>query len=253
MRRVLLVALPVLGLAAVAAFLVLRDPTPEAVDLTAPAADAVGPAGIADDGTDEGGGGDAGDGGSAAADVVADPSGTWTVRTDLVAFDGAAGAGSWVGYRIDEELATVGAFTAVGRTPDVGGTVVVAGTEVLEATITADLSTLTSDSGMRDGQVRRRIGDRPTSFELSGPLAFEVPTEPGAAVVVDAPGRLRIGEVERDVVVVLAASLDGDVLVVRGAVDVTLADFDVVVPRAAIVLSVADVATVELQLLLTRD
>lgn len=241
MRRVLLVVLPVLGLAAVVAFLLLREPTPEALDLTAPAP------GAADDPAE-----DPAEGAADAEAVLDDPSGTWTVRTDLVAFDGATGAGSWAGYRIDEELATVGAFTAVGRTPDVAGTVVVADGAVTEAAITADLSTLTSDSGMRDGQVRRRIGDRPTSFTLAGPLAFDVPTEPGAAVVVEAPGRLRIGAVERDVVVVLAASLDGEVLVVRGALDVTLADFDVAVPRAAIVLSVADVATVELQLLLTR-
>ena len=235
--------------------LLLRDPAPEAVDLTAPAASGV----AAEDVT----GGDADvpaepDEGPAAATeaaaaVIDDPSGTWTVRTDLVAFDGESGAGSWVGYRIDEELATVGAFTAVGRTPDVLGTVVLDGTAVVSARVEADLATLRSDSGSRDGQVRRRIGDRAAVFELDGPLPFEPGAAPEASTLVEAPGRLRIGDVEREVTVMLSAALDGDVLVVRGVTDVVLAEFDVEVPRAAIVLSVSEVAAVELQLLLTRD
>ncbi len=240
MRRILPIAATA-ALAVVAALLLLRDPAPEAVDVTAPAE---APAG-AEAGTPAG---EDAPVGAAESDVT----GVWTVRTDLVAFDGEAGEGSWVGYRIDEELATVGAFTAVGRTPDVTGSVRIEGDEVVEAVVEADLATLRSDSGNRDGQVRRVIGDRAAVFTLAGPLAFDgVPAE-GATVVVDAPGRLRIGTVERDVVVTLAASLDGDVLVLRGTTDVVLAEFDVAVPRAAIVLSVADVATVELQLLLIR-
>jgi hypothetical protein len=254
-RRSLRILLPLALVGAVAAVLLLRDAAPEAVDLTAPATSAAdataGDAAAAPaDGADADAPADATEAGDA---VVADPSGVWTVRTDLVPFDGDAGTGSWVGYRIDEELASVGAFTAVGRTPDVTGTVTVAGSEVLEARIGADLATLRSDSGSRDGQVRRVLGDRPAVFELDGPLAFDGVPAPGASVLVEAPGRLRIGEVEGPVVMMLAASLDGDVLVLRGTTDVVLADFDVAVPRAAIVLSVSDVATVELQLLLTRD
>jgi hypothetical protein len=36
--------------------------------------------------------------------IVTDATGTWTVDTEVVAFDTATGAGTWVGYRIDEEL-----------------------------------------------------------------------------------------------------------------------------------------------------
>ena len=247
MRRALRILLPLALVGAVAAVLLLRDAAPEAVDLTALAGAEAGAAAAA-----PAAGSDAAEP-EAAAEVVADPSGVWTVRTDLVPFDGDAGSGSWVGYRIDEELASVGAFTAVGRTPDVTGTVTVAGSEVLEARIGADLATLRSDSGSRDGQVRRVLADRPAVFELDGPLAFDGVPAPGASVLVEAPGRLRIGEVEGPVVMQLAASLDGEVLVLRGTTDVVLAEFDVAVPRAVVVLSVSDVATVELQLLLTRD
>jgi hypothetical protein len=254
-RRSLRVLLPLVLVGGVAAVLLLRDAAPEAVDLTAPVAggEAVAAAPDADGDAD----GDADAARSTAADdaaaVAGDPSGVWTVRADLVAFDGDEGTGTWVGYRIDEELASVGAFTAVGRTPDVTGTVTVADAEVVAARVEADLATLRSDSGSRDGQVRRVLGDRPAVFELDGPLAFDGVPAPGASLLVEAPGRLRIGEVERPIVMMLAASLDGDVLVLRGTTDVVLADFDVTVPSAAIVLSVADVATVELQLLLTRD
>ena len=252
-RRSLRILLPLLLLGAVAAVLLLRDAAPEAVDLTAPAAAGAEASAADSDGDDVADGDGAADAAAdiAAAAAITDPTGVWTVRTDLVPFDGAEGAGSWVGYRIDEELASVGAFTAVGRTPDVSGAVTVSGTEVVEARIEADLATLRSDSGSRDGQVRRVLGDRPAVFELDGPLGFDGIPAPGEPVLVEAPGRLRIGDVERPVTMMLAASLDGDVLVLRGTTDVVLADFDVTVPSAAIVLSVADVATVELQLLLT--
>ena len=39
-------------------------------------------------------------------------------------------SGSFVGYRVEEELANVGAATAVGRTPDVTGGMTVAGTSI---------------------------------------------------------------------------------------------------------------------------
>lgn len=257
MRRRLLIIAPVLVVAAVVATVLLRGSAPEAIDLTAPAVlpstadtQASGGSDDATDGSD--GTEDAGPDAPAAAELT-DASGRWVVRTDLVAFDGEAGDGTWVGYRIDEELATVGAFTAVGRTPDVTGEVVVAGQEVVEARIEAELATLRSDSGARDGQVRRLLGDREAVFELDGPLAFDgVPAE-GTALRVDAPGRLRIGAVERPVVMALSATVDGDVLVLRGATEIDLVEFDVEPPRAAIVLSVAETGTVELQLLLTRD
>ena len=43
--------------------------------------------------------------------------GTWTVDPSIGSFSDFSG--SFVGYRVDEELANVGAATAVGRTPDV--------------------------------------------------------------------------------------------------------------------------------------
>ena len=75
--------------------------------------------------------------------------GTWTVDPTVGSFDDFSG--SFVGYRVQEELASVGATEAVGRTPDVTGTLTVDGTTITAAEFTADLTTLQSDEGNRDG------------------------------------------------------------------------------------------------------
>jgi hypothetical protein len=75
----------------------------------------------------------------------------------------------------------------------------------------------------------------------------------GEQVVASARGVLRIGEVDRDVVVELSAGVSGSRLVVTGSTIITLADFGISVPSAPVVLSVSDEATIELQLFLTRD
>lgn len=236
MRRLPLVLLAAAAAAAAVLWLLLGRTAPDAVDVTAPVAALPGA-------SDPGG----------PTTTVGDPSGEWRVRTDLVPFDTAEGQGSWVGYRVDEVLTTVGDFTAVGRTPEVSGVVRIEGDQVTVASITADLGALRSDSGLRDGQVRRILADRPAVFELAGVLTVPGIPAPGATEPVTAPGRLRIGEIEQEVVFQLAVSLDGDVLVIRGTTEVLLADFRVAVPGVPIVVSVADVATVELQLLLTRE
>jgi len=183
---------------------------------------------------------------------VTDATGTWSVDTDVVPFDALTGAGTWVGYRIDEELSGVGAFTAVGRSPRVEGEVIIDGSRVLAVEIRADLAGLVSDNANRDARVRPLFTDRPVSFVLSEPVDFGSIPEEGQRVAVAALGVLRIGEIEQEVSVELAADVVGRRLVVTGSTIVTLADFDVRVPSAPVVLSVSDEATIELQLFLTR-
>ncbi|MET1232917.1 MAG: YceI family protein, partial [Candidatus Limnocylindrales bacterium] len=80
--------------------------------------------------------------------------GTWTVDPSIGSFSDFTS--SFVGYRVQEELAGIGAQTAVGRTPDVSGSMTVVGTAVTAATIEADLTTLKSDDRNRDGQLGRQ-------------------------------------------------------------------------------------------------
>src|SRR5687767_11274129 len=54
--------------------------------------------------------------------------GTWTVDDSIGDFS--QFTSSFVGFRVQEELAGIGAKSAVGRTPDVTGTLVLDGTTV---------------------------------------------------------------------------------------------------------------------------
>jgi hypothetical protein len=246
MTRSRLVLISVLGLAVVGAgafYFVGRD-VPEAVDLertiaATPATDPAGDAAAAPTPVE--------------AEQIIDASGTWTVITDAAPFDTATGSGTWVGYRIDEELSGRGAFTAVGRTPVVTGNVTVDGVTVTQATIEAVLAELKSDNGSRDSRVRSLFSGRDARFTLTEPLVFGAIPEDGMSVAVTARGLLRVGDVERPVDMEIAATVLQGRLVIAGSTVITLADFDVTVPSAPIVLGVSDVATVELQLYLTRD
>ena len=61
------------------------------------------------------------------ADAVATSAiaGTWTVDTSVGEFSYEDSTGTFVGFRVDEELAGLGSTTAVGRTPAVSGTVTI--------------------------------------------------------------------------------------------------------------------------------
>jgi hypothetical protein len=106
--------------------------------------------------------------GSSTGSASGDLSGTWQVDASVGSF--ADFSGSFVGYRVQEELASVGAATAVGRTPDVSGTLVIDETTITRVSIEADLSTLQSDndtcatvSSSARRSRRRRTPRRPSS------------------------------------------------------------------------------------------
>jgi hypothetical protein len=254
-RRRLIIAVTALALlvAGGAGYILLTRESPDAVDIDRAVADATRAQDTTQEPTD-GAGGPGVETTEADDDAqLTDPAGVWRVDTTFVAFDSATGSGTWVGYRIDEELSTIGAFTAVGRSPLVDGSVTIEDGAVVAAEITADLTGLRSDSGNRDSRVSPLFAGRPAVFTLTDPVAFgQVPAD-GERVVTSARGTLRIGEVERDVVIELSADVVGSRLIVTGSTIVVLADFDVRVPSAPIVISVADESTVELQLFLARS
>jgi hypothetical protein len=245
--RLLLLAVLGLALAGAGAFYFVGRDVPEAVDLerAIAAVPATDPA-IATEGAPA-------TGAAPQDELLTDVSGTWRVDADVVVFDTATGAGTWVGYRIDEELSGVGAFTAVGRTPTVTGRIVIDGTTVTEATIDAVLADLKSDNGSRDSRVRSLFSGRDARFTLTEPLAFGAIPEAGTSIAVTARGLLRVGDIEQPVEMEIAATVVQGRLVLAGSTLIVLADFDVTVPSAPIVLGVSDEATVELQLYLTRD
>ena len=195
--------------------------------------------------------------GSPADDAEAGPLATdWVVDSDLVAFDFDNGAGTFLGFRIDEELTTVGATTAVGRTPEVEGAVSLDGSVLTQATVTGDLTALTTDIRQRDGRTQRAMNTatHPTStFELTEPVDLGAVPVPDDRLGVDATGELTLNGVTRPVTAAIDAVLlgTGDRLLVTGSFEVLLSDHDLVAPSASIVVSVADTATIEFQLYLT--
>ena len=107
---------------------------------------------------------------AAASEAAADApgaEGTWTL---------VEGRESFVGYRVEEELATIGYKEAVGRSPTIEATITIAGGQLTAVTVTADLRDLKSDDSRRDGALRRQALQSdafPTAtFELTEPVAL---------------------------------------------------------------------------------
>jgi polyisoprenoid-binding protein YceI len=184
--------------------------------------------------------------------------GAWSVDTSIGSFDPDAEdyTSAWVGYRVQEELAGIGAKTAFGRTPDVSGTLTIDGTTATEVDIEADLTTLQSDDGRRDGQLANQsieTSQFPTAtFTLTEPIDFGDVAD-GETVSVEAKGELTLHGVTREVTVPLDAKLEGDTIIVTGSIDILFADYDIEKPSSAAVLSVEDQGVMELQLFFTKQ
>ncbi|MEM7338484.1 MAG: YceI family protein [Actinomycetota bacterium] len=256
-RRTLTAALVIVAalvaLAGVGVWWFLRDDSPDEVSLDA-AVESV------DDDGGEGGtaNGETADG-DAAADVdaalVGDLSGVWTVDIDTGSFDYQTASGSFVGFRIEEELRTIGATTAVGRTNAIIGSMTIDGTTVTETTIEIDLTAITTETSMRDDNVQDALetDQFPTAtFVLTEPIELGDSAASGESVATTATGDLTIHGVTQSVTFAMEAQLVDSTVVAVGSSDVTFADFGVEVPSGGPVLSVDDFGVLEMQLLLTR-
>jgi polyisoprenoid-binding protein YceI len=258
-RRRLFALVAAIGVALVAFgawWVILRDTAPAAVDSAAAATardEALGAATNTDP-ADEGV-----DGSPSAVEAEAD--GTWTVDTTIGTFDDACLTEvcdtSFVGFRIDEELASIGAKTVVGRSPGVTGSMVIEGTRIVATELVADMTQLITDSGARTNAIRTQAIETAAfpeaRFTLTEPIELvDLPAE-GEEIDVDATGELTIHGVTRTETIPLTAERVGDVIVVFGELGpILLADYDIDEPTAAVVLSVEDNAIMELQIFFRR-
>ena len=99
--------------------------------------------------------------------------GNWAVDTSLGEFKFENSTGTFVGFRVHEQLSGIGSTTAVGRTPMVTGTITIDGTKLSAADITADITALTTNNSRRDGPAPRALGTDqfPTAtFVLTSPV-----------------------------------------------------------------------------------
>jgi len=170
-------------------------------------------------------------------------SGTWTL---------ASGPESFVGYRVAEELSTVGVTTAVGRTSDIAATLGFDGAAITSVEVDANLAALESDDDRRDRTLGRQALETNTfpraTFSLTAPIVFDQRPEDGVPIAASAVGDLTLHGVTRSVTLALEGQLVDDRVVVIGSAEVVFADYDIDPPSAIIVVSVADVGTFEFQL-----
>ena len=180
--------------------------------------------------------------------------GTWTVDTETGEFDYDTATGSFVGFRVEEELANIGAATAVGRTGELTGTLTIDGTSVTEASFEVDMTTITTNESRRDGRVQEALhtDQHPTAtFELTEPIELGDAASSGQ-VTAEATGELTVNGITKPLTIPIEAELVNDTIVVVGSTVVVFSDFDVEVPSAPVVVSADDRGTLELKLLFVR-
>ncbi len=188
------------------------------------------------------------EGATTAPGATGEVAGIWTVDP----------TNTFAGYRVDEELASFGANTAVGRTDQVQGEVVIDGGSVTGVDITVDMTTLRSDNSMRDGALRSRglqSGEFPqATFTLTEPVDLGGEPAVGDVLTVTMVGDLTIRDVTRNVEVTVDAQyLDEDTIVAVGSVDLLTTDFEIDLPTSSSVLSIDENAVMEFQLQLARQ
>ena len=179
--------------------------------------------------------------------------GVWYVDTDSGSFSFEEASGSFVGFRVKEELVKIGSITAVGRTDQVEGELSIQNGQLVSVVITADLSAIVTNDSRRDNAARNAMNVRENpiaSFVLDQPV--DLPATDGSQIALPAKGQLTVNGISKAVVFELEAEAVARSIVVVGQTEVIFSDYDIAVPSASIVVSAEDRGVVEFQLLFVR-
>lgn len=134
------------------------------------------------------------------------------------------GDATFVGYRADSPTGE-----AVGRTRGVQGLLIASDTEILDVDVTADMTTLASDSRFRDEHLGTEGLETRTytasRFVLTDPIAVDLQAVDGASGSFDAIGELTVKDTTEAVTVRLEGTLVGEQLVVVGSTELDLRVF----------------------------
>lgn len=248
-NRTSILAIAAAGLVAVVAavwFFVLRDTAPDAVSLEG----AIGAASTTTTSLDDSS--ETTTTTTSGEPVVLD--GEWTIDSERG--DGVVENSSFVGYRVQEELASIGTTTAVGRSTALEGSFTFGGSSLSAGEITVDMTQLISDSRGRDSQMRTQALETnafpEASFVITEPVELGSVPQPGEPFQAEITGDLTIHGVTQSVTIPIEGQLADDTVVVVGSTEIAFADYEIDRPRAAIVLSVEDRGIMEFQLFLTK-
>jgi polyisoprenoid-binding protein YceI len=187
------------------------------------------------------------------ASGTGDLDGTWSLDTTTGSLDD--GSATFAGYRVQEELSTIGTHDAVARTQQVTGSTL-SGSEVTALDISVDTTTLTSDDERRDNQLRERGLETdafPTAtFSPTEPIQVGKVPAPGETIEATAKGDLTLHGVTKQVSVPVQGLWTEDQIEVAGSADIAITDYGIQLPTGFIVLSIADTGTIEFHLLFQR-
>ncbi len=179
--------------------------------------------------------------------------GVWYVDTDSGSFSFEEASGSFVGFRVKEELVKIGDITAVGRTDQVEGELSIQNGQLVSVSVTADLSAIVTNDSRRDNAARNAMNVRENpiaTFVLDQPV--DLPETDGSQIALQAKGQLTVNGISKAVMFELEAKAVARSIVVVGQTEVIFADYDIAVPSASIVVSAEDRGVVEFQLLFVR-
>jgi polyisoprenoid-binding protein YceI len=173
---------------------------------------------------------------TAAGARSASSGGSSTTTTTAVAGTWTVGAGSTVGYRVNEVLLGQ-STTAVGRSHSVTGHITVQGTTVTAATFSVPMSTVVSDKSQRNAQFDGRIMDvaaYPTgTFTLTKPIALGAVPPVGTIKSYTATGNLTLHGHTRAVTFTLNAERSAGKIDVQGSIPVLFSDWGISNPSIA--------------------
>ncbi len=185
--------------------------------------------------------------------TAADIPGDWEISDNPLPEDPDPNDGTFVGFRLEEELFALGSKTAVGRTRAVTADISISETHLTSAGVTADLSQMSTDDRRRDHsmEIALDVWDHPLAiFDLIDPVRLPPEAFEGAPISVNARGNLTIKGTTLPKTVEIQAEIAGDRIIVTGSGKVTLSEYKIEPPSGGRVFSISDDVTIEWQLLL---
>lgn len=165
-------------------------------------------------------------------------------------------SGSTADYQAQEQLAQRNVpTTATGTTSGVTGAIVIGTDGKIDSSqskIVVDLTTLQSDSQMRDGYVQRNILDTaayPTAtFVPTGLEGLSAPLSSSGAHTFQLIGNLTVRGVTKPATFSVTATANGNTVTGQGTTTVTFEEFGMTAPKTMMVLSVNDQLTLQVKL-----
>ena len=146
-------------------------------------------------------------------------------------------------YVAQEELAQVGATTAIGKTQAIAGTIGFddAGMPLACSRIDVDMRTLQSDQARRDNYLYKNTLEAETyplaTFVLLDVDGLDAPLADGETKAVTLIGNLTVRDTTKVVAWEADASKDGDSLVIKAATEFDMQDFNITPPSVPVVLA----------------